>query len=163
AEWRAPLDFGTDAQLETAELASEAGIATWICGQLAAKLGIDAAAIDVDSSITRYGVDSLMAVELTHSIETQLCVLLPISEFISSQSIAQIAARCFELVELVHATVVPPATAGGTDPIQVQPVTFIESQNPTQIAARSVELVQNESGTAVGSRSVPPAVAGGSI
>jgi amino acid adenylation domain-containing protein/non-ribosomal peptide synthase protein (TIGR01720 family) len=101
AEWRAPLDFGTDnsRQVETAELSNGEAIARWIRGQLAAKLRIDAASIDVDSSITRYGVDSLIALELTHSIETQLGVLLPMSEFISSQSIAQIAARCFELIE----------------------------------------------------------------
>jgi amino acid adenylation domain-containing protein/non-ribosomal peptide synthase protein (TIGR01720 family) len=101
AEWRAPLDFGTDnsRQIETAELSNGEAIARWIRGQLAAKLRIDAASIDVDSSITRYGVDSLIAIELTHSIETQLGVLLPMSEFISSQSITQIAARCLELVQ----------------------------------------------------------------
>ena len=101
AEWRAPLDFGTDnsQQIETAKLSNAEAITKWIRGQLAAKLRIDAAAIDVDSSITRYGVDSLIVVELTHSIETQLGVLLPMSEFLSSQSLRQIAARCFELVE----------------------------------------------------------------
>ncbi|HSE18131.1 MAG TPA: amino acid adenylation domain-containing protein [Pyrinomonadaceae bacterium] len=101
AEWRAPLDSETDNNqlIETAELSNAEAVASWIRGQLAAKLRIDAAAIDVDSSITRYGVDSLIAVELTHSIETQLGVLLPMSEFISSQSITQIAARCFELVQ----------------------------------------------------------------
>ncbi|HEY4426357.1 MAG TPA: amino acid adenylation domain-containing protein, partial [Pyrinomonadaceae bacterium] len=99
AEWRAPLDLGTDSSQEV-EISNAEGIATWIRGQLAAKLRIDAAAIDLDSSITRYGVDSLLAVELAHSIETQLGVLLPMSEFISSHSITQIAARCFELVRL---------------------------------------------------------------
>src|SRR5262249_49447240 len=106
AEWRGPLHGdsvatapGTDLlQVERltleAELSNAEAIARWIRGQLAAKLRIDGAAIDVDSSITRYGVDSLIAVELTHSIETQLGVLIPMSEVISSQSITQIAARC---------------------------------------------------------------------
>jgi amino acid adenylation domain-containing protein/non-ribosomal peptide synthase protein (TIGR01720 family) len=101
AQWRAPLDSEFD-HSETAELSSKEGIASWIREQLAARLRIDAASIDVDSSITRYGVDSLMAVELTHSIEMQLGVLLPMSEFISSQSIRQIAARCFELVQAIR-------------------------------------------------------------
>ena len=98
AEWRAPLDFGTNnsREFETAELSSEEGIARWIREQLAARLRIDTASIDVDSSITRFGVDSLIVVELMHSIETQLGVVVPMSEFISSQSITQIAARCFE-------------------------------------------------------------------
>jgi amino acid adenylation domain-containing protein/non-ribosomal peptide synthase protein (TIGR01720 family) len=101
AEWRAPLDFGIDnsEQIETAELSNSEAVATWIRGQLAAKLGLGASSIDIDSSITRYGVDSLIAIELAHSIETQLGVLLPMSEFISSQSITQIAVRCFELIE----------------------------------------------------------------
>src|SRR6185369_3819845 len=99
AEWRAPLDSETDNSLQI-ETANAEGIATWIRGQLAAKLRIDTAAIDIDSSITRYGVDSLLAVELAHNIETQLGVLLPMSEFISSHSITEIAARCFELVQL---------------------------------------------------------------
>jgi amino acid adenylation domain-containing protein/non-ribosomal peptide synthase protein (TIGR01720 family) len=101
AEWRASLDVGTDnsEQIETAELSNTEAVATWIRGQLAAKLGVDAGSIDIDSSITRYGVDSLIAIELAHSIETQLGVLLPMSEFISSQSITQMAVRCFELLE----------------------------------------------------------------
>jgi amino acid adenylation domain-containing protein/non-ribosomal peptide synthase protein (TIGR01720 family) len=105
AEWRAPLDFGNDGSLrvETEELSNAEALASWIRGQLAAKLKIDAGSINVDSSLTRYGVDSLIAVELTHSIETRLGVLLPMSEFISAQSIAQIAARCFERVETTRA------------------------------------------------------------
>jgi amino acid adenylation domain-containing protein/non-ribosomal peptide synthase protein (TIGR01720 family) len=101
AEWRAPLDFGTDdsQQTGTAEPSNGEAIASWIRGQLAAMLSIEADGIDVNSSITRYGADSLLAVELTHSIETRFGVLLPMSDFIGSQSIAQIAARCFELFE----------------------------------------------------------------
>lgn len=113
AEWRAPLDSdpvatapGTD-PIQVQRLTSSAeAIASWIRELLAAKLGIDAAAIDVEGSITRYGVDSLMAVELTHSIETQLGVLLPMSEFISSQSIAQIAARVVQTRPVSQATFV---------------------------------------------------------
>ncbi len=101
AEWRVPLDSDPVATAPGTDLvqgANAEAIASWIRGQLAAKLRIDAATIDLDSSITRYGVDSLLAVELAHSIETQLGVLLPMSEFISSHSITEIAARCFELV-----------------------------------------------------------------
>ena len=110
AEWRAPLDFGIDnsEQIETAELSNSEAIATWIRGQLAAKLGVDDGSIDINSSITRYGVDSLIVIELAHSIETQLGVLLPMSEFISSQSITQMAVRCFELIEATRSA--PPVS-----------------------------------------------------
>ncbi len=99
AEWRAPLDFATDSTEPITELSNAEAVARWIRAQLAAKLGVDAASIDLDSSITRYGVDSLIAIELTHSIETQLGVLLPMTEFISSQSVTQIARHCVELMD----------------------------------------------------------------
>lgn len=136
AEWRAPLDFLGTEQIETAELASAEGIATWLRGQLAAKLGIDVAAIDVDSSITRYGVDSLMAVELTHSIETQLGVLVPMSEFISSQSITQIAARCFELVQATPAAPFVQPAQSDTFPLSYgqQALWFLQQLAPESVA-----------------------------
>jgi len=46
----------------------------WLVSQLAARLRIDATQIDVKEPITRYGVDSLQAVELSHDIETSLGV-----------------------------------------------------------------------------------------
>lgn len=119
AEWRAPLDVGTDIseQIERAELSNSEAVATWIRGQLAAKLRVDAGSIDIDSSITRYGVDSLIAIELAHSIETHLGVLLPMSEFISSQSIRQMAMRCFDLIEATRSA--PP----------VGPTSFVEESH----------------------------------
>ena len=119
AEWRAPLDFGIDnsEQIETAELSNSEAIATWIRGQLAAKLRVDAGSIDINNSITRYGVDSLIAIELAHSIETHLGVLLPMSEFISSQSIRQMAIRCFDLMEATRSA--PP----------VGPLSFVEESH----------------------------------
>jgi len=135
AEWRAPLDFGSDSGQQV-EISNAEGIGEWIRGQLAAKLRIDAAAIDVDSSITRYGVDSLIAVELTHSIETQLGVLLPMSEFISSQSIAQIAAHCFELVQSTTFTKAAFVEPPNTFPLSYgqQALWFLQQLAPESVA-----------------------------
>ena len=145
AEWRASLDFGTDnsRQLETAELSNAEAIARWIRGQLAAKLRIDAGSIDVDSSITRYGTDSLNAIELAHSIETKLGVLLPMSEFISSQSITQIAMHCFELVQaarsalpIAEAAFEKDATPSHTFPLShgQQALWFLQQLAPESVA-----------------------------
>ena len=139
ADWR--RDFGVDVgQIEASQLASAEAIANWLREQLAARLRIDASVIEVDSSLTRYGVDSLLAVELTHSIETQLGVLLPMSDFLSSQSITQIAARCFELFEASRSAVgsVLPAAAGGTDPFPLshgqQALWFLQQLAPESTA-----------------------------
>src|SRR5262249_2097723 len=44
----------------------------WMVSQLAARLGIDTSAIDVNHSLLWYGLDSLAAVELMHGME---CIL----------------------------------------------------------------------------------------
>ena len=142
AEWRAPLDSdpvatapGTDL-LQGERLTFET-VASWIRRQLAAKLRIDVDAIDVDSSITRFGVDSLIAVELTHSIETKLGVLLPMSDFISSQSITQIAARCFELVQARSAPAfVEEPTQSNSFPLSYgqQALWFLQQLAPESVA-----------------------------
>ncbi len=135
AEWRAPLDFGSDSS-QQADISNAEAVAEWIRGQLASKLRIDPAAIDLDSSITRYGVDSLLAVELAHSIETQLGVLLPMSDFISRQSITQIAARCFELVQIRPVDEAPVVEQPDTFPLSYgqQSLWFLQQLAPESVA-----------------------------
>ena len=71
-------------------------IAGFICTQLASRLGIDASLVDAGRPLTRYGVDSLLAVELTHAVETWLGVTLPMSSFLQSASIRELAAQAHE-------------------------------------------------------------------
>ncbi len=61
----------------------------WLVSQLAARLRIEATQIDIKEPITRYGVDSLQAVELSHDIETSLGVVLPTETLLQSASISQ--------------------------------------------------------------------------
>jgi amino acid adenylation domain-containing protein/non-ribosomal peptide synthase protein (TIGR01720 family) len=100
AEWRASLDQETDPVIssEALELSGVEMLENWMRAQLAAKLRVDAASIETDAPITRYGVDSLMVIELMHSIEMRLGVRLQMAEFLRSPSIAQIAARASELL-----------------------------------------------------------------
>ncbi|HEV2705790.1 MAG TPA: AMP-binding protein, partial [Pyrinomonadaceae bacterium] len=94
-EWRASapseikeLSIEPDAPLQSLE-----DVEAWLKLQLAAKLRMDASEIDINQPIARYGVDSLTAIELTHSIEARLGVTLPVVSFLQSPSIGELASR----------------------------------------------------------------------
>ncbi|MEA2176655.1 MAG: hypothetical protein QOD00_4247, partial [Blastocatellia bacterium] len=107
AEWHATLDSETEpgaaSASETASLSSTslpdaltietADIENWLRAQLAAKLGTPVSQIDVREPMMRYGLDSLLAIELMHSLEERLNVALPMSCFLNNPSISEIAAQ----------------------------------------------------------------------
>jgi amino acid adenylation domain-containing protein/non-ribosomal peptide synthase protein (TIGR01720 family) len=66
-------------------------VAAWLKSQLASSLGLSLAEIDVERPLSVYGVDSLLAVELTHRIETTLGVTLPPASFLQGRSLRQLA------------------------------------------------------------------------
>ncbi|HEX7313092.1 MAG TPA: amino acid adenylation domain-containing protein, partial [Pyrinomonadaceae bacterium] len=71
-------------------------VAAWMCAQIAARLGVAPASIDVHQPIARYGLDSLAAIELVHGIETQHGVVLPMTSFLQSFSVAELSAQITE-------------------------------------------------------------------
>jgi amino acid adenylation domain-containing protein len=93
AQWqsRSVSDSDLSAPVPTAQNLEE--ITEWLRMQFAVKVGLIASEIDIDQPITRYGVDSLIAVELTHSIEASLGIALSMTSFLESPSISQVAAR----------------------------------------------------------------------
>ena len=95
AEWRAAASEEIDApELLTSPLSAEV-ISSWLMSQVAAKLGVSSSDVHMDQPLARYGLDSLMAVELAHSIETRLGVTLPMVNFLQELSVAQLGARIF--------------------------------------------------------------------
>jgi amino acid adenylation domain-containing protein len=91
-EWRVAPAVEPDAPALVASagpVVSE--IEAWLIAHLAARLGRDACAIDVNQAITLYGLDSLAAIELTHKIETALGVNLSLASVLQSPTIAQVA------------------------------------------------------------------------
>jgi acyl carrier protein len=70
---------------------SIAEVETWLCTQLAQKLGVDVSEIDLEKPITHYGIDSVATVELMHALETGLGVVVPFTSFYRSPNIREIA------------------------------------------------------------------------
>ncbi|MDQ3917323.1 MAG: AMP-binding protein, partial [Acidobacteriota bacterium] len=66
-------------------------IERWLVSRFAATLRVEPSEIDVHAPLASYALDSLTAVELMHSIESNLGVVLPIVSFLQNQSIAQLA------------------------------------------------------------------------
>jgi amino acid adenylation domain-containing protein len=98
AEWRSPsVSEGDLSSLAPARPDQNLeAIAEWLRSQFAAKLGMAASEIDINQPISRYGLDSLIAVELTHSIEVSLGITLSMTSFLDSPSIGQLAARAMQ-------------------------------------------------------------------
>ena len=88
AEWRASASE-EDVVPELETLSAEA-INSWLVARVAAKLGVKSGSVRLDQPLVRYGLDSLTAVELAHSIETTLGVSLPMVSFLQASSIAEL-------------------------------------------------------------------------
>ena len=65
---------------------------TWLISELARRLRLSPEMIETDQPPSRYGLDSLAAVELAHEIEKKAGILLPFADLISGLSIAELAA-----------------------------------------------------------------------
>ena len=73
-------------------------IEAWLRAEVAKKLGLDNESLDVNQPVTRFGLDSLMAVELGYAVEQRLGVVLPMTSFMQDQSLAQLSLHVAELL-----------------------------------------------------------------
>ncbi len=91
AEWHAGSGVEVSAPVRRPERRED--VEAWLVTQLAAKLGVDALRIDVEQPIVRYGIDSLMAVELAHLMEKSFGVSVPMVQFLQNSTIRELAAE----------------------------------------------------------------------
>src|SRR5688572_29494045 len=125
-EWRASITSIEDEESlvdDSSPLQSAEAIEHWLALRLAGRLKRDVSEIDVKQPIARYGLDSLLAMELTHNIEAKLGVVLPVVSFLQSLSISQIAAKAVE--ELMATPSYGPAILGASGDLTVeQPLSY---------------------------------------
>ena len=77
-------------------LSDKQAVELWLRAQVAAKLNIDSQKIDAGQPLLRYGLDSLMSVELAHTIETNLGVAVPLNVFLQGASVTELATHVLE-------------------------------------------------------------------
>lgn len=117
AEWRAGrvggrsgADVAQSAEAtEAAEAAEAKDWQQWLIQQMAHRLRVAPEEIDADQPPSRYGLDSLAAVELAHEIEKSIGAAFPLSDLLSGLSIAELAAAIGWHKEMAAAGVAPAA------------------------------------------------------
>ena len=100
ATWQAnveTVDVNTAAAVEST--ADRSAIEQWLVEALATRLRVDPSEIQSDRPVTYYGVDSLMAVELMHTMETSFGVNITVADLLQSSSLAELAARVFDSLQ----------------------------------------------------------------
>lgn len=112
AEWSESAEREDHGAFRNISFKSIADVESWLRSEVAVKLGVKAGEIDTQQPIARYGVDSLTAIELTHSIERALGVNLSPTDLFQSSGLSQLAAQAFySLQESPLNDQVPSATA----------------------------------------------------
>jgi natural product biosynthesis luciferase-like monooxygenase protein len=79
-------------------IGSRETIQDWLVSQIAARSGVKPSEVEIDRPIGLYGMDSIMAIELSHSIETSLGVALPMVSLLESPSIRQLVKQALDKV-----------------------------------------------------------------
>jgi acyl carrier protein len=97
AAWNASEDEqASDAVLN---VETEEELAGYLRAQLAFRLGVASASIDVRQPITRYGLDSLSAIEMAHAIESDLGVEWPMATLLEGPSLLELATQLRARIE----------------------------------------------------------------
>ena len=106
ATWRANIEpFPVNANSVDALAASirfaprKSMIEEWLVEALATRLGLNPSEIQSARPIAYYGVDSMMAVDLMHTIETSLGVNLTVADLLQSPSLAYLATQIIDSLE----------------------------------------------------------------
>ncbi|HEY2361104.1 MAG TPA: condensation domain-containing protein, partial [Candidatus Angelobacter sp.] len=88
-EWRAgergPIASSTQAVLKSTE-----GLQEWLAEKLAVWAGVARENILVHEPISRYGLDSLASIELSHAAERELALSLPLTSLMQGKSIIEL-------------------------------------------------------------------------
>jgi amino acid adenylation domain-containing protein/FkbH-like protein len=76
-----------------------AAVEPWLQSQIGSRLGLSASEVSIDRPITDFGLDSLKAVEIKHSVEKTLGVYLPLVNLLDQTTIRQLAAVAVKELE----------------------------------------------------------------
>jgi acyl carrier protein len=96
-------------------LATESGkrqqlLESYLGEHVARVLGLAVSQLDVQQPLNNQGLDSLMAVELKNLVESDLGVVVPVTNFLEGSSVAQLTTRVLEQVATAAVELVSPVT-----------------------------------------------------
>jgi amino acid adenylation domain-containing protein len=98
--WRGgtPSELEVSATPAVASAQSIDDVRSWLTSCLAGQLRVEPAAVDPDLPITRYGLDSIKAIELVHSLEVELDANLPVTAILEGPTLSELAERVFAVI-----------------------------------------------------------------
>ncbi|MGH9827202.1 MAG: condensation domain-containing protein, partial [Blastocatellia bacterium] len=91
AEWREPSEMFDVSSAPASIPTTVAEAELWLACLLAERLGVSAGSVDVTVGLSRYGLDSVRAVDLGHVIEKRLGITLSMNALLCADSITQLA------------------------------------------------------------------------
>ena len=89
----------TSTRRSVLKLETEEELAGYLRAQLASRLGVASASIEMREPITRYGLDSLSAIEMAHAIESDYGVEWPMVTLLEGPSLLELAAQLRARIE----------------------------------------------------------------
>jgi amino acid adenylation domain-containing protein len=93
-EWREETIYAVESSAPSfIEPQTIAELQGWLVQRLAERLHVAPSSVDVNQSITSYGLDSLAAIELAHCVQAELGVSLPFGRLLQGPPIAELAAE----------------------------------------------------------------------
>jgi amino acid adenylation domain-containing protein len=105
-------------------LDDEGKIEIWLRTLVANTLGVNDAEIDPHQPISNYGLDSLQAIELMHTLETRLGVLTSMESFLQSPTLAELAAMAMQQLGATVTTASDHPFAAPTETVAVHPLSI---------------------------------------
>ena len=96
AEWRRASAPESKPAAASPSLDDLDAVQSWLRHQLATRLDAQASEITLDRPLSEYGLDSLAAIELAHTIETTLGVCLSPVKFLKESSLAELAVETIQ-------------------------------------------------------------------
>ena len=125
AAWRASTDASSNNEDSGESLAASIRVSPdkglieqWLIDAVASRLRLNSSEIDRNRPVVYYGVDSLIAVDLTHAVETTLRVNLTVADLLQSPSLSKFAAKVFDsLTAGTNETPTPPVVTQQEAPL----------------------------------------------
>ncbi|MBM7114700.1 non-ribosomal peptide synthase/polyketide synthase [Archangium primigenium] len=84
-----------EAPVAPEDLTTRQGIESWMQGWISARLRVARQELGVTEPLTRFGLDSLASVELSHEVERTLGMKLPLQLLLQGPTIAELASHLF--------------------------------------------------------------------
>src|SRR6218665_3684639 len=139
AEWRADEDAAARAATPSPESSHEEearpetpeALERWLRTRVASRLKVSPDELERDAPLTRYGVDSLAAVEVAYEVEKGLGVTLPMEVLLGGPSLAELAQRLW-VETRTDARVMPSDASSGPPPLSFaqQRLWFLDQLQP---------------------------------